>query len=305
MARARLRRVGDHAMVAVCPWTARSISDSKPCYKQQFYGFSSHRCLQMTPWSLGCQQHCVHCWRRPEGVAKRVFILPPEELFARVVEAHRQLVVGFKGNPRSDSRKAAEVLEPTNVTFSLTGEACLYPHLDSLLGVFKENGLAVVLVTAGAGAERLLSISNHPPMVYTSLCAYDASSYETLCRPDGPNWDNVLTFLRCQSSLSSTRVIRVTLIRGINNHAWRSFGDLIALASPDYVEVRSFSPVGEAAALGRDRVLELQECIDFSEGICRIANLAVTATNRTSRVVLMKPRIERWGRAVELLPTPA
>ena len=31
------------------------------CYKAQFYGIESHRCVQMT--DLRCNQQCLFCWR--------------------------------------------------------------------------------------------------------------------------------------------------------------------------------------------------------------------------------------------------
>ena len=59
------RFVGEHGHAAakICHWTRKSMVNEGVCYKEQFYGVQSHRCLQMSPAVPFCNQKCSFCWR--------------------------------------------------------------------------------------------------------------------------------------------------------------------------------------------------------------------------------------------------
>ena len=79
------------------------------CYKHQFYGISSHRCVQMTP-TLRCNQRCLFCWRsfehepQEEENARRDnpcrYPQVPEKSPCRIQRGARQ-----HGDRRSDGRR--------------------------------------------------------------------------------------------------------------------------------------------------------------------------------------------------------
>ena len=52
------RLVGRHSAVKLCHWLKHSLRGKGVCYKQQFYGIRSHRCLQFTPVVNWCNQAC-------------------------------------------------------------------------------------------------------------------------------------------------------------------------------------------------------------------------------------------------------
>ena len=52
-----------HAATKVCHWPKSSLKKGVQCYKNQFYGISSHQCVQMTPIVNYCGENCVFCWR--------------------------------------------------------------------------------------------------------------------------------------------------------------------------------------------------------------------------------------------------
>ncbi|MBQ2486045.1 MAG: 4-demethylwyosine synthase TYW1, partial [Methanomethylophilus sp.] len=53
----------DHSAVKLCGWLKESLVHCRNCYKQDFYGIQSHRCLQMTPSINECTHMCPFCWR--------------------------------------------------------------------------------------------------------------------------------------------------------------------------------------------------------------------------------------------------
>src|SRR5574341_1032986 len=58
--------VYNHSAVELCHWTKKSFAHEGDCYKRKFYGISTHRCMEMTPTALNCENRCVYCWRLTE-----------------------------------------------------------------------------------------------------------------------------------------------------------------------------------------------------------------------------------------------
>ena len=59
------------AALKPCLWCKRALAGGEMCYKHQFYGIDSHRCVQLTP-TLKCNQRCLFCWRSFEHEAIEV-----------------------------------------------------------------------------------------------------------------------------------------------------------------------------------------------------------------------------------------
>ncbi|TLZ64649.1 MAG: 4-demethylwyosine synthase TYW1, partial [Methanobacteriota archaeon] len=115
--------VGEHSGVKVCHWTKSSLTKGVGCYKETFYGIKSHRCLQMTPAVDSCNLGCLFCWRTQEwGSDSLVHADDPGFVVEESIEAQRQLLTGFKGNPKVSREKFDEAWHPNQVAISLTGE---------------------------------------------------------------------------------------------------------------------------------------------------------------------------------------
>ncbi|RLI04414.1 4-demethylwyosine synthase TYW1, partial [Candidatus Bathyarchaeota archaeon] len=132
-----------HSAVKICQWTKESLRNNRVCYKELWYPpVESHRCMMMTPY-LGCNLHCLHCWRlhsgdRP-GLRWKEFPLEiegfdePAEIIDEAIKQRRLLLSGWKGNPKVERRKFDEALNPTMMTMSLTGEPTLYPMISEMI----------------------------------------------------------------------------------------------------------------------------------------------------------------------------
>lgn len=89
--------VGKHSAVQACRWTKNSINGGKGCWKEKFYGVQSHRCCQMSPAVMWCENHCLHCWRPIEmnlginiGEADN-----PKEIIDGIVKARKKTPGGL------------------------------------------------------------------------------------------------------------------------------------------------------------------------------------------------------------------
>ncbi|HDO42073.1 MAG TPA: 4-demethylwyosine synthase TYW1, partial [Candidatus Bathyarchaeota archaeon] len=154
-----------HSAVKICQWTKESLRSGRVCYKELWYPpVKSHRCMQMTPY-IGCNCHCLYCWRihsgDREGLNWREFPLgleefdEPAEIIEELIEKRKELLSGWKGNPRVSKEKFEEALKPTMMTMSLTGEPTLYPRISELVVEAEKRGMITFLVTNGTIPEAL------------------------------------------------------------------------------------------------------------------------------------------------------
>ena len=110
--RKKYHLVGNHSAVKKCRWLHETLVHGRPCYKQRFYGIKTHRCIQTTPNLFNCTQRCLFCWRAQSGdldLKWDEMKLPewdsPEEIVNSSIRAQRQILTGYKANPKTDMRK--------------------------------------------------------------------------------------------------------------------------------------------------------------------------------------------------------
>ncbi|MBW3000150.1 4-demethylwyosine synthase TYW1, partial [Candidatus Woesearchaeota archaeon] len=88
--------VGEHSAVKTCTWTKKSLKDEGVCYKQQFYGINSHRCVQISVTVNFCDLSCVYCWRDRFNFPFEK-IDEPKEVIEKSILAQRKLLSGLGG----------------------------------------------------------------------------------------------------------------------------------------------------------------------------------------------------------------
>ncbi|MFQ5552673.1 MAG: radical SAM protein, partial [Thermoplasmata archaeon] len=212
------RLVGSHSGVKLCHWTKQSLKHDRGCYKQQFYGIDSHRCMQMTPTVNNCNLGCLFCWRDQsfwgEGLGE---VDDPEFILNESLDAQRALLSGYKGNPHVALEKWMEANEVRHVAISLTGEPTMYTRLSEFLAACRDKGLTTFLVTNGTNPKVLADLDPLPTQLYVTVAAPNESVYETLCLPHSKHeWRNLMETLDLLPSLDTRRVIRHSLVDGYN-----------------------------------------------------------------------------------------
>jgi len=118
------------------------------CYKAQFYGIESHRCVQMTP-TLRCNQQCLFCWRSFEHEVVEEEECPPAEIIGNLRRLQKRALSGYKVSPYVTPERFAEALRPTMVAISLSGEPTCYSHLPELIDGLNAEGYTTFLVSNG------------------------------------------------------------------------------------------------------------------------------------------------------------
>jgi tRNA wybutosine-synthesizing protein 1 len=250
LARQHYAIVGSHSGVKLCHWMKQSLLFGRECYKQTFYGISSHRCLQMTPTVTHCTHMCLFCWRFQNFTEKELRDYDdPGYILEHAIEAQKKLLTGFKGDPRCDQKKWKEANQPNMLACSLSGEPTLYPKLGEFFGLCRQKGITTFLVTNGTTPEALAKLDTLPTQLFVSVVAPTEEVYKKICAPLVPNgWDKIQETLSFLPSLDTRTVIRHTLVHGWNmdEKYIEAYAKMDAKASPMFIEPKGFVFVGSS-----------------------------------------------------------
>ncbi len=286
----KYRVVGDHSGVKVCHWLGQRLIHNRSCYKERFYGINSHRCLQMTPAVNDCTQMCLFCWRfQGFGSTLPEVHDDPEEVLEGCLKAHRNLIQGFKGDPRCSPEDFAEAMEPNQVACSLSGEPTLYSHLGELFEACHDRGMTTLLVTNGTRPDVLAELDPLPTQLYVSVVAPDVETHRRLCAPFEPSaWDDLMRTLDLLPSLDTRTVIRHTLVAGYNMGNEESYSQMIERADPDFVEAKGYVFVGDSRRrMTLDNMPSHDAVRAFSKRLAECSGYEVRNEQHSSRVVLL------------------
>lgn len=285
--------IGQNSGVKLCLWTRRSLVNKGFCYKEKFYGIKSHRCLQMSPSLMSCTYSCIFCWRIKKLLPKQPEkIDDPEDIVENSIIAQRQLLSGFKGNKNVNIEKWKEAQNPNQVAISLVGEPLLYPKISELIDLYNKKNFTTFVVTNGSIPEKISEIK--PTQLYISMNAPDEEKFKRICNPYFKNsWERFNETLEIFSTRKDIKkVIRMTLIKYLNNDIKdiKNYAKLIEKANPDFIEVKSFMFVGGSRQndkLSLDKMLNLNEIMDFSKNLEKEINYKIKDYKEESRVALL------------------
>ncbi len=287
---------GKNSAVQICRWAKKSLLNEGYCYKQKFYGISSHRCCQMSPSVVWCQNRCMHCWRAVEYTLgdklKKSEVDEPKKIIEDCIKEQRILLSGFKGNPKVNKKKLKEALEPNQFAISLAGEPSIYPFIGELISELRKLKKTTFLVTNGLLPSRIKEMNEKgqlPTQLYVSLNAPTEKLYKEIVRSNARNaWEKFNETLSLLPEIETRRVLRMTLVRDLNMIEAENYAKLIKKAKPDFVEVKGFMSVGfSRKRLGYERMPLHSEVKEIAEKISLLSGLKLLDEKIESRVVVL------------------
>ena len=289
--KADYKLVGEHAAVKLCHWLKESIktSEKRFCYKEKFYGIKSHRCLQIAPCLPICNLRCSHCWRDHSYFQKKWEgeILKPKELVDKCIQAQKELLTGLGGVPHSEEH-LKEAKEPNQVALSLDGEPMMYPYIGELIEEFNNRNFTTFLVTNGTFPDKIKSLKVLPSNFYISLTSYNKEMFKEIQGGSEELWNKLIKTLEMFPEFKTTKVIRMTMIKGINTENLEKFVPLILKAKPNFIEVKSYMPLGGSRErLGPKYMLSHEEVREISEKLAKLTGYKIKDEQKESRVVLL------------------
>lgn len=295
------RFAGEHVHAAnkICHWTRKSIVDEGTCYKEQFYGIKSHRCLQMSPAIPYCQHKCLFCWRDTE-ITKTSWDTDnyddPKTIIEDCVKNQAQLLCGFFGNDKANPKKLEECVKPNNAALSLAGEPLLYPEINQLIEEFHKQNFTTFLVSNGESPEKIKALEEHEPtQLYLSLDAPNKEIYKNVCKPQVTNgWSKLQESIELLSTLDTRKVLRITSVKDLNMVHPDEYAKIIENSDIDYVEIKAYMFVGDSRKrLEWENMPKTVDIQQFAQDIADKTSLDIIDEVEKSRVLLLgdkKPR---------------
>lgn len=291
-----LRRMGylffdprSSAALKPCLWCKRALTGGEMCYKHQFYGISSYRCVQLTP-TLRCNHRCLFCWRSFEHEHPADHDLPPSTIVEKIPSLQKKALAGYKISPKVPPERWEEAITPNQVAISLSGEPTLYPSLPELIEMLNQKGCSTFLVSNGTNPDVLARC--HPYQKYVSLTATDQETYLRIAQPAEDYWDRVgesLLSLGRETDRGARTAIRITLIRGMNDQDPRGFARMIQESGASFVEVKSYMHVGYSQRRLTIRHMPLHDEISsFVQAMLPHCEYSVRGENTHSRVICLE-----------------
>lgn len=281
---------GEESAVKLCHWVSEKLLHGRPCYKEDFYGIESHRCLQMSPNVDYCNQQCLFCWRYQDYQKRhKIEFDDPKDIVERSIEAQRELVSGFKGDERCDLDMWEEARNPNQVAISLAGEPTLYPYLDELIEEYGKRGMTTFLVTNGTTPRVLEELDNLPTQLYVTVAAPNKKIYKKLCVPKISGlWDRLMSTLELLPSLDTRTVVRHTLVKGWNMGWENEYANLVKKADPMFLEPKGYVFVGDSRnRMTIDNMPSHELIKEFARKEASLLDLDVIDEKEDSRVCLI------------------
>lgn len=282
-----------HSANKICHWTRKSIVDEGTCYKEQFYGIKSHRCLQMSPAIPYCQHKCLFCWRDTE-ITKTSWDTDdyddPKTIIEDCIKNQKQLLCGFFGNDNANAKKLEECTKPNNAAISLAGEPLLYPEINQLLREFEKKDFTTFLVSNGERPDLLAKLEDEEPtQLYLSVDAPNEEIYKKTCLPQVENgWQKLQESLDLLTTLDTRKVLRITSVHNLNMLNTDEYAKIIDKADVDYVEIKAYMFVGDSRnRLEWENMPTTAQLNEFAYDIAEKSGLDIIDEVEKSRVLLL------------------
>ncbi len=297
------RIVGNHSAIKICTWCKHSLNGEGICYKGDFYGIKSWRCVQMSCSLTNCSNQCVYCWRdlkytNPEEI-KQDEIDDPKFIVDGCIREQREILQGFKGSSIANMDRVKGAMTPLHFALSLTGDSFFYPKLGELIKEIHSRGMSTFLVTNGQLPEKIKLLQEQdslPTQFYLSLDAPTKELYRELDRPIFKDyWERLNRSLEIMKQLDTRTVIRLTVVKGLNDNHIKEYAELIKKADPDFVEVKAYMFIGKSRQrLKHENMPAHNEIIEFSKELAKELAWKVIDEKKESRVALIAKEDYDW-----------
>ena len=257
---------GESSAVQVCRWTKKSLKGEEGCWKQKFYGIESHRCCQMSPNVMWCENSCIHCWRPIEynlgKKMKKSDVDDPKTILDKIVKARKKLMTGHGGDKNVPRKKYLESLEPTLFTLSLSGEPTIYPKLPELIKEIRKRKAISFIVSNGQNPEMIKKLEKNkalPTQLTISMNAPNKELFQVWHNSKNRDaWKKFNQTLDIIKKLQgkTRRAIRLTLVKelhtgtkldkitNMSDKNVKEYADLIKKADPDFIHIKGFKSLG-------------------------------------------------------------
>lgn len=305
--------VYNHSAVELCHWTKKSFANEGNCYKHKFYGISTHRCMEMTPTAMNCENRCIYCWRPTEFYdtlqMPAHLVDEPDVIVNELMKERERLLSGYYGNKKNDAKRLDESLLPAHYAISLSGEPTMYPKLPQLIKYLKSLRAtkSVFLVTNGQEPRMLKRLADEdalPTQLYLSTNAVNRKMFHLINRPRHRDaWERWRESLEFLATTKTRTVLRMTIIRGYNEETdlANDFALLVSQANPHFVEIKSYMHIGMSTQrLEKSNMLEMNEVKTIAHVLVKnLPGFVIMDESEISRIVVLQNQDRYTNRYIQ------
>jgi tRNA wybutosine-synthesizing protein 1 len=233
----------------------------------------------------------------------------PEEIIEGLFKEREKLLSGFFGFTGSNKKLLDESIIPSHVAISLAGEPTIYKYLPEMIKYLKKKKeiKSIFLVTNGQEPgmlKRLIKERALPTQLYLSIVASDKEALKKINRPKTKNaWGTLLKFISIFSKTKTRRVIRFTLIKGINDNPLfiKKYIKLFEKSNADFLEIKAYMYLGESRNnLKIDNMPSFTDVFEYAQMLERESKLfKVIDDVPQSRIVLLKNKKSKYSKYIK------
>jgi tRNA wybutosine-synthesizing protein 1 len=224
----------------------------------------------------------------------------PKKIIEDSIYQRKKLIGGFKGNPKVNMKLFMESYSqfPSHWAISLSGEPTLYPKLPELVKELRKHRetRSIFIVSNGQDPSMILKMKSQdalPTQLYISVSAPNKELFNQINKSvykDG--WERLNKTLSMMPKLECRTVIRLTLIRGINdNESYLPlYAKLLDKSKADFIEIKAFMFLGQSRKrLRQENMPEHKEVLSFSGKLLKLMkHYHLHNQHEISRIVLLK-----------------
>ncbi len=230
----------------------------------------------------------------------------PEEIISGCVAARKKIMSGIGG--AHDANRALFDISfskfPSHWAISLSGEPTIYPYLPEMIAALKKNRevRSIFLVTNGQEPAMLRQLERKnalPTKLYVSVDAPDEERFKKINKSlykDG--WKRLNKTLILLSRLKCRRVIRFTLIKGINDSEdlFPLYAKLFEKSRADFIEVKGYMFLGASRNRLKFENMPMHEYVrEWCERFAaQIPNYDTINEDYLSRIVLFRRKDSKY-----------
>ncbi len=214
----------------------------------------------------------------------------PKELIDKAIKAQQKQISGFGGNSKLNKKKFKEAQIPDQFAISLSGEPTIYPKLGELIKEILKREATAYVVSNGLCPNVLANLHPLPTNLYLSLDAPNKELFKKIDQSQIDDaWEKLNRSLEILKNINTTTVLRITILKSLNDVHPEQYAELIQKASPDFVEVKAYMFVGASRQrLTIDMMPRHHEVKAFSKDILNhLKNYTLKNEKKESRVVLL------------------
>jgi tRNA wybutosine-synthesizing protein 1 len=296
------------ASIQVCEWNKKSLRGEGNCYKQDFYGADTISCHQIAPTTFWCNNSCVFCWRPKEYMGsvpdKKVQEIDPAEMIEALIKERRTLISGFGGHDKVSKESFQKSMNARHWAISLSGEPTLFAKLPQLISLLKKRkGTETVFVVSNGEnpmmLKKLWKTDSLPTQLYISMVGANEKLWKSItCNNEKDGWEKYLRSLAMLALLPTRTVIRLTVIKGLNDsdEAISEFSEVLEAVKPDFIEVKSYMWLGfSRQRLKEENTPSHEYTKEFSKKLLKkMPSFKFEAEKANSRIVLLKNRNSKY-----------